>query len=260
MTLPPAEATRIHARILKCALELDECRAYWSRVDDTTPVTVRRAFEEYWFGARSTARVEVLLVNMRARFDAYPHALSVLRQWPGMSPDTRRLICHWHLMLADPLYRAFTGEFLPARLESGVDTVTRDVVVAWIGGQIGDAWTMATRIQGASKMLSAALTAGVVGTSRDPRPLKVPRVPDEALEYLLYMLRSVQFAGSLDANPYTASVGLTGSFLADRLRTLGSIDYRRQGNLAEWNWHFPDLGAWAAAHPAINEPGGRNNP
>ena len=260
MTQAPAEATRIHARILKCALELDECRAYWSRVDDTTPTTVRRAFEEFWFGARSTARVEVLLVNMRARFDAYPHALAVLQKWPGMSPDTRRLICHWHLMLSDPLYRAFTGQLLPARLESGVDTVTRDVVVAWVGGLVGDAWTMATRIQGASKILSAALTAGVVGTSRDPRPIKVPRVPDEALEYLLYMLRPVQFAGSLDANPYTASVGLTGSFLEERLRSLTSIDFRRQGSLVEWNWRFPDLEAWAAANPAVNDPGRRSTP
>jgi hypothetical protein len=49
---------------------------------------------------------------LRARFDAFPNALHVLQRWPHMSPDTRRVVCHWHLQLSDPLYRDFTGTFL----------------------------------------------------------------------------------------------------------------------------------------------------
>ena len=71
-------------------------------------------------------------------------------------------------------------------------------------------WTMATKVQFASKLLSAAYAAGLVASRRDPRPLTVPRVPDDALEYLLYLLREVEFEGTLLDNPYVASVGLDG--------------------------------------------------
>lgn len=84
-----------------------------------------RAFSAYWFGARSQPRVELLLANMRVRFEAYPEALAVLRSWPDMDPDTRALVCHWHLQLADPLYRAFTGELLPERRASAPGEITR---------------------------------------------------------------------------------------------------------------------------------------
>jgi hypothetical protein len=115
VTAGPAEAKEIHTRLLKCALEIEDCRAYGSHAGDSEPVTAQRAFDEYWFGARSLAWVEVLLANMRVRYDAYPSCLAVLHRWPHMAPDTRRLICHFHLQLADPLYRRFTGRYLVDR-------------------------------------------------------------------------------------------------------------------------------------------------
>jgi hypothetical protein len=106
-----------HTRLLKCALEVEDSRAYWSRGAAAPDATAQRAFDEYWFGARSLSRIQVLLANMHARFDAFPNALHVLQRWPHMSPDTRRLVCHWHLQLSDPLYRAFTGAYLVQRHE-----------------------------------------------------------------------------------------------------------------------------------------------
>jgi len=32
-----------------------------------------------------------------------------------MEPEARRVICHWHLQLTDPLYRSFTGGYLAER-------------------------------------------------------------------------------------------------------------------------------------------------
>ena len=126
-----------------------------------------------------------------------------------MDPGTRRLICHWHVQLADPLYRAFTGRFLPERHERSKPDVTRDLAVAWVGEQVERRWTMSTRIQFGSKLLSSAFAAGLVASNRDPRALQYPRVADEALTYLMYLLREVDFAGTLLDNPYTASVGLS---------------------------------------------------
>lgn len=71
--------------------------------------------------------------------------------------------------------------------------VIRDLVVAWVGERGAGRWTMATRVRFASKLLSAAFSAGLVASNRDPRPLVIPRVPNEALEYLMYLLREVQF-------------------------------------------------------------------
>ncbi len=261
----PREVTKVHARLLKCALEVEDARAYWAHAAPTAnrrpangagalperapAATSERAFEEYWFGARSMPRIEVLLSNMRARFDAYPPALAVLGRWPDMPPDTRALICHWHLQLTDPLYRAFTGDYLVARRAGPRDHITRDLVVAWVSENAPDRWTMATRIQFASKLLSSALSAGLLAGRRDPRPLALPRVRDHALEYLLYLLREIDFDGTLLENPYLASVGLTGpggkEILEDRLRQLPSIDFGRQGDLIDITWRYPDLRAWA---------------
>ena len=246
MTDRPAEETRVHTRLLKCALEADDARAYWRHRDpDEPPVDASHVFDTYWFGARSLSRIQVLLTNFRARFDAFPTALRVLHAWPDMDPDTRKLICHWHLQLSDPLYRAFTGDALVARREGPRPEITRAVVLAWVSDQGPGRWTMSTRIQFASKLLSAALSAGLVGTNRDPRPLLWPRVGDDALTYLLYLLRGIDFAGTLLANPYLASVGLDGDTLASRLRTLPALTFRRQADLVDFGWRFEDLPAWA---------------
>ncbi|MCA9632685.1 MAG: DUF1819 domain-containing protein [Myxococcales bacterium] len=240
-----AETQELHTRLLKCALEVNDARAYWQHAVPGTAAEPQRAFNEYWFGARSLARVEVLLANMRARFDAFPHGLRVLTRWGDMSVDTRNLVCHWHLQLSDPLYRAFTGDYLVTRRAEQREQVTRDLTIRWVSERGLERWTMATRIQFASKLLSSAFAAGLVGTNRDPRPLTLPRVPDEALEYLLYALRQIEFAGSLTSNPYLSSVGLEGADLENRLYNLPSIRYSRQSDLVDFGWRYPDLEAWA---------------
>jgi hypothetical protein len=230
-----------------CALEVEHSRAYWAHAAQPASATAQQAFDEYWFGARSLARVKVLLTNMRARFDAFPPALEVLHSWPHMSPLTRRVICHWHLQLADPLYRRFTGSYLAGRHSGLRTTVTRDLVAGWVGEQV-PRWTMPTRITFASKLLSAAYSAGLVATKRDPRALSAPRVPDEALAYLMFLLREIQFEGSLLNNPYVGSVGLEGTALEQRLRALPGLDFKRQGDLIDFGWRHPNLRAWADAN------------
>lgn len=248
MTNRPCETTDVHTRLLKCALEVEDARAFWARAGAAKHVTAQVAFDEYWFGARSLARIEVLLTNLRARFAAFPEALDVLHRWHEMAPDTRRTICHWHLQLSDPLYRRFTGDYLVARRAGPRPEITRDLVVGWVGQQGPGRWTMSTRIQFASKLLSAAYSAGLVTANRDPRPLAVPRVPDEALEYLLYLLRHITFEGSLLDNPYTRSVGLEDDALEDRLRMLPGLVFRRQGDLIDFGWRYDRLQSWASVH------------
>lgn len=252
----PAEVTAVHTAILRCTLAVADARAYWA-VPDVGPATERtdRAFKEFWFGARSHARVAVVLSNLRRRFDAYPFALEVLRAWPEMDPSTRTLICHWHLQLADPLYRAFTGEFLPKRREEARSEITRARATAWVAEQDSvrgarTSWTASTRIEFASKLLSAAAEAGIIGARTDPRPLRLPRVTDDALLYLLHTLRGVDFAGTLLDNPYLASVGLSGDALAARLRTLPGLRYARQGDLIDLAFEHASLAAWFAGRDA----------
>lgn len=252
MTGAPRETTQVHTRLSRCALEVDDSRAFWAHVDEGTGLDARRAFEEYWFGARSLSRVKVLLTNMRARFSAFPSALAVLHQWHDMSPDTRRAICHWHLQLTDPLYRRFTGAYLPERMGSRPE-VTRDLVVGWLGKQAPRHWAMSMRIQFASKLLSAAYSAGVVTSNRDPRPVGTPWVPDEALEYLMYLLHETKFRGSFLDNPYAGSVGLSGAILEERLRGLPGLAFRRQAGLADFGWSYRDLRTWAEANLVRNE-------
>lgn len=248
----PREVTQMHSHLLRCALEVEDSRAYWAHAEPGREARAHQAFDEYWFGARSLARIEVLLSNMRARFDAFPHGLAVLRRWPEMSPDVRRVICHWHLQLADPLYRQFTGAYLVERRNEGRPGLTRDLVAGWVAQEGPESWTTSTQIQCASKLLSASYSAGLVASNRDPRPLSLPRVPDEALEYLMYLLREVDFAGTLRDNPYARSVGLEPENLDDRLRALDGVTCRKQGDLVDFVWRYPNLPGWAAdrlGHP-----------
>ena len=251
MSARPAEAREIHTRLLRCTLEVENARAYWRHaLDSAEGPTAQRAFEEYWFGARSLARVKLLVANFRARFDAFPPALRALGVWTDMDPDTRRLIGHWHLQLADPLYRTFSGQYLVERHQRVPAAVGHAAVVAWVAQQGGARWNMATRIQFASKLLSAAFSAGLVGSSRDPRPVRYPRVSGEALTYLMYLLREVDFQGTLLDNPYVSSVGLAGAALEDRLRALPGLRFRRQGDLIDFGWPYPDVASWAESRLA----------
>ena len=247
MTQCPSETTQVHTRLLKCALEVEDSRAYWCRWRAEPTIGSQEAFDEYWFGARSLARVKVLLTNFRARFDAMPDAVTLLSKWPQMEPGTRKLICHWHMQFSDPMYRRFTGEYLAERRGRGRHEVTRDLVIAWVDDQGPGRWTTATRIQLASKLMSSAYAAGLLATNRDPREILVPRVQDDALAYLMYLLRSIDFQGTLLTNPYTASVGLDGRFLEERLASAPGLKFQRQGDLQDFGWAYPGLAAWGTA-------------
>jgi len=234
----PREEAELHTRILRCTLAANESSAYWARasLEESAERRNLRAFEERWFGSKSQAAVKVLLANLSARFDSHPASLAVLRSWQGMSPATRRLICHWHLQFADALYRRFTGQLLIQRRLAARPTIERDVVSRWVDEQAEGRWGASTRNTFASKMLSSALEAGLVGGRRDPRPLTFPRVDDDALAYLLRFLRTVEIQGSILDNPYLASVGLTGPFLEQRLRSIPGLVYGRVGDVIELEW------------------------
>ena len=248
MRKPPArpkEESRLHTRVLKCTLELANSRIFWAESAAAEPMRAEAAFEAGWFGHRSLTRMRELLTNLRARYGAFPAALQVLHRWQGMGGDTQKLICHWHLQLSDPLYRLFSGTFLPDRLLHGQPTVSKQQVVTWLGEAGGGRWSGSTRLQLASKLLSTAHSAGLIQGKRDPRPIVFPLVPDDALTYLVHLLREVDFEGTVVENPYLRSVGLEGSLLNDRLRRLPDLSYGRQGDLVDMGWKHEGLAAWA---------------
>jgi len=244
-----SEETEVHTRLLRLALGLEESRAYWANVDLAVPPGPRalRAFEQRWFGAKSLGRVKTLLPYLAARYDAFPQALAVLSGWRDMEPASRQAICHWHLQLADPLYRRFSGELLLERRTLHEPKVDRPAVARWIRQAFPGRWSEATVIQFASKLLSAGSEAGLLSPKKDPRDLLFPKVPDLALGYLLYLLREIRFAGSLTDNPYIGSVGLGEGFLDARLRAVPGVGLRRMGGLVEFEWEFLSLTAWAEA-------------
>ena len=168
----PRETTLVHTRLSRCALEVEDSRAFWARADEATSVSAQQAFDEYWFGARSLARVEVLLVQ---------HA-GPLQCLPCGARRPARLAAHaagdapGHLPLAPAAQRpplpALHGHLPGGAPRWGPPEVTRDLVAAWVGQHGPGHWTMTMRIQFASKLLSAAYSAGVVTSNRDPRPVR----------------------------------------------------------------------------------------
>jgi len=220
----PAEVAIPHTRLLQLALAVPESRAYWAHVTPGVPPARRalQAFEERWFGAKSLHRVRRLLTNLAARFDAYPAALEAIRRSPALDPASRRLICHWHLMLADPLYRAFAAGFLVARRADGVPTVDLQAARRFVETTLPDRWGPATTRQFAQKLLAAASEAGLISARVDPRRFLQPLVTDAAIAHLVALLREVRYPGPVLESPYAASLGVPADVLARRLRALGS--------------------------------------
>ncbi len=238
----------MHTRLHKCALLVDESRAYWQRRACTGKVpTSKEAFEQCWFGAKSLSWVTLLLLNLRTRYDAFPESHGVLQCWTAMTPDTRAAICHWHMQLTDPLYRAFTGDYLVSRGELTNPEIHVNSVVSWVNNNGQASWTLATKKKLASRLLSVAYSAGFITGRRDPRIPVFPRINDEALTYILYLLRDISTSGSRLNNPYLRSVGLAGPVLEARLRKLPAMKFQRVADVVEFNWKYPTLAAWAEA-------------
>ncbi|MEE9383576.1 MAG: hypothetical protein V3V08_09205 [Nannocystaceae bacterium] len=259
--MPEAEVSEIRTQLFRVTLEAEQSRAYWRHGEPSRSVEAETeaAFTQYWFGSKSMPRVHELINTFRRRFAAYPEALTALHAWDDIDAASRILVCHWHLQLTDPVYRRFSGDYLPKRRRGGRDSITREAVLTWISDFDAEGrWSAATRVGFASKLLSAAHASGLVTSKRDPRPLATPRVPTQALAYLLYLLRSVAFEGSLHDNPYLRSVGLDGGLLDDRFRSVPGVDMGRVGDIVDFTWAYLTLPDWSAHTVGASPPASRS--
>jgi len=249
---PPqaTEATVFHTRILRCTLAVDDSASYWRRADLGVPPSARAhvAFEARWFGMKSEARVRTLVSDMAERFDAYPEALTLLRTFDSVPSRLRPFICHVHTQLADPIYRRFSGEFLPRLLAQGVTTVDRVAVADWVDSLAPGRWSASSSLKFGSNLLSTAFEAGLVGGRRDPRAIKMLTVPEVALGYVLYLLRSIRFEGTLTDNPYLRSLGVSAAAFRVFAPRIPGIRYAELGTTAELGFTEPDLATWGLAH------------
>lgn len=241
------EVCQFHTRTLRVSLAAEESRAYWKQLNTDIPRDKRAvvAFEERWFGSKSMERVRTLLTEFSHRYDAYPAALDVLLRWRPSDPTTRQNICHWHMQLADPVYRTFTGVFLNQRRFQPDSSIDRDVASRWVTQQLESEWSSATIQRMATGLIAASAAAGLCADRSGIRSLKYPTVTDEALTYWLYFLRHLSFKGSLLDNCYLSSVGLTQGFLEQRLRHLPGLTFNRMGELHDFGWWYADLKSWA---------------
>jgi hypothetical protein len=227
-------------------LAVEDCYAYWQQADTSIPHgdRARVAFDRRWFGAKSEARVRTIITDMVERFDAYPQALALLQRLGSVASELRPFICHLHTQLADPIYRKFTGEFLPARREAGHASIDRDAVARWADSLDPGRWSATTCIKFGSNLLATAFDAGLVGARRDPRKLTVPHVPELFVGYALYLLRDTQLQGTLTDNPYLRSLGLTPDSFRLLAPRLPDVNVAELGGAMELTWLQPDLMSW----------------
>ncbi len=243
------EATAVHTRILRLSLGVDESRAYWARVDPRVPVDARPAIAiaDGWWPGRSEARVRYLVAACAERFDAFPDGLEALRRWHTIDDVCARVVTHVHLMLSDPLYRAFNVELLALRRRGG--PLDRDIAARWVETRAPGRWAGITAKQAGQKLLAAAHETGLL-TAKDPRQHLELQVPDLALAYVLHLLRGVRHEGSMLANAYVASLGFgsrDGS-LRSRMASLGPLGVRAKTGATEADepiFADPDVVAWA---------------
>ena len=241
------EVTSDHTRLLRVSLSPEDNRAYWENYQSGIKLKnlATVAFEERWFGSKSMNRIKDLLNDFRYRFVRFPSALNVLCAWRPNDPFDRQNIAHWHLQLADPLYRDFTGSFLLSRRNLTRPRIDMAGTVRWITDRVGDRWAVSTKNKIAMNLVTSAADAGLCSNNPGIRNLSFPKVSDISLAYILYLLRECTFEGTLLDNPYLASVGLTGSFIEKRVRKLPGLSYSRMVNVQNFHWLHPDLKTWA---------------
>lgn len=241
------EETKEHTRILRVMLAVEDCVAYWKAPTEGVRPTERAqaAFEGRWFGTKSEARVRTLLGDMEGRFERYPEALAAIRAWDPPR-DIVPWICHFHAQLADPIYRFFTGEFLPLRRAQGYATIDREAVARWVQERWPGKWSASTCMKFGGNMLGAAFDAGLIRDRKDPRKLVAPRVPKQALGYLLYLLRQVTTEGFLES-AYVTSVLPDPRERQTELRGLDGVVVTIRGDVQNFEWSYSDLKSWVMA-------------
>lgn len=246
------ECQDVHTKLLRIGLLEPESREYWRQsLSDghnvrTLDEEVKRAFEGRWFGSRSEDRVRYLLQTLRGRFAVFPGCLTALKAWDPLDLDDRRVLCHWHLQLSDPLYRAFTGQHLSSRFQHPSPSLDRNAVIRWVEGFTQGRWAPATVLRMVAGLLGCLNEAGFCQGTAPLRPLRRPKVNDLVLSYGLYLLRDMEFEGQLTENPYFASVGLEGHSLEYQLARTPGIAFHKQLHLRELSWTYPSLAQWRA--------------
>jgi hypothetical protein len=244
MSERPTEVTELHTRLLRVTLEIEPSAAYWSHADPQLSHAdlAKLAIEQNWFGDRSPARIRKLVDELCSRFDPFPEALAVLRAWTDISDNTRRLVCHWHVQLTDSVYRKFTGDLLPELRGPEGALITRELVADWIEQVAPGRWADSTKLKYGGNLITTAAEAGLVTQPSRERTPKTPVVPDEALAYVLHLLRDVDFAGTLAENPYLRSVGMQGDALEEALARLAG---RAEDGGFDLEWMAKSLTEWA---------------
>lgn len=240
----PSEVTELHTRLLRVTLEIEPSTAYWRHADPkrSHAEQAKLALEQQWFGERSAARVRKLVDELSSRFDPFPEALAVLRDWTDISENTRRLVCHWHVQLTDAIYRKFTGELLPELRGPEGAIITRELVADWIEQAAPGRWADSTKLKYAGNLLTTAAEAGLVSQPSRERTLLTPVVPDDALAYLLHLIRDVEFAGTLADNPYLRSVAMQNDVLEEALARLAG---RSEDGGFDLEWMAKSITEWA---------------
>ncbi len=114
-------------------------------------------------------------------------------------------------------------------------------------------WSPATCLKFGGNMLATAFEAGLLKDRKDPRKLVLPRPPRQALEYLLYLLREIEFEGDILDSRYLLSVVQDAEALEGAVRGLDSARLQSIGDIRNFEWSHRSLIAWAEAQPAPKE-------
>ncbi len=192
-----------HTGLLRLGLAVEPSLEFWRRAGTKDEGLVALAQEQDWFPGLSAARVKYLVGQLERRFPAESRVR--LSQW-NEAAENAPILCHWHLQLADPTYRDFTFTSLVPRWSTGDDELSLDQVERWLSRREGSQhWQEATRRLLASGLFSAATEAGLLtGVTPSTRLTRRPKVPVEAIAYLLGLLDSLEV---VDSTPYLLTAG-----------------------------------------------------
>ncbi|MCP4692322.1 MAG: hypothetical protein GY859_30030 [Desulfobacterales bacterium] len=242
---------RPHTAMIRITARLNETRAYIrNHQAGMGPAELRKAaWTNRWFGFIPESSFDSLAPALYNRFGKFPGLMEVLRTWlaRGMEPRDFKLVCHLHILLSDPYYRWAAGEYIPARVDEGLEIISRPALARALAEKTVNPLGAGTLQKLARNILTTARDVGLL-KGKNEKIAVDPAPGARYMGYAMYTLGMFDFAMSnAPDSSFFKSVfrapGTARALLA-RGRANGWWEHHWEGDLFEIDFAYADVGRW----------------
>jgi hypothetical protein len=226
--------TKEHMTMLRIGARIEESRSYIRNYQAgyTVKELKLKAWDEQWFGFIPESIFVRLIPAFHSRFGNYPEMVNVIQNGitKGLESYDFKMICNFHIQISDPYYRWFSGDYIPNRLDNGLQEITSTTTAVDFNTKFKKNIKANTLKHFAVNLLNSANDTGLLkGTKL--RVTQTPTVTVFFLGYLIYTLGSFDFPmADLINSPFIKSI------ISEKPRLRSLLTEGQHKGWWEYNW------------------------